>query len=136
MLINGLDLDLWPPRDEALKDLEVYGEGLYLSRHASKAHQFTAGGRFVLVMAAHLADTHIVVLPDRARTAPDGESTAIIVPGRRVGGPFSPSRLAASSSVPVGEEFVIFRTRLPPLAPVCMIEYDSVTDECGPQGQA
>jgi hypothetical protein len=124
VLINGLDLDLWPPRDEALKDLEVFGEGLYLSRHASKAHHFTAGGRFVLVMAAHLTSTHIVVLADKSRTAPDGESTAIIVPGRRRGGPFSPSRLSASASTPAGEEFVIFRERLPPLAPVCMIEYD------------
>jgi hypothetical protein len=141
VLVNGLDLELWPPRNEALKHLEIYGEGLYLSRHASKAHHFSAGCGFVLLIAASFTDSHMVVLPDQSRVVPDGASTAIIVPGRQL--PASPSDGSLGDARARGglgamvhgaaEEFVVFKERLPPLMPVCLIEYSE--DTSGPTSE-
>lgn len=127
-------MELWPPRNEALRHLDVFGDGMYLSRDASKAHHFSGGCGFVLLVAAHLTDSHMVVLPDASRAAPDGTSTAIIVPGRQLPGRATgkaaaclekglQARLAARDACPLGEEYVVFRQRLPPVMPLYLVEY-------------
>lgn len=142
VLVNGFDMELWPPRNEALRHLEVFGDGMYLTRYASKAHHFSAGCQFVLVVAAHLTDSHIVVMPDKTRSLPDGASTAIVVPGRQLPGRTAgilnaqakPSVRDTFAMHASGEEFVVFKERLPPLMPLCMIEYavdEDTLNSCG-----
>lgn len=117
--MNGFDLELWPPRNEALRQLEVFGEGMYLTRSASQAHRFCAGCGFVLLVRARLGNCHAVGVPDRARSRPDGESGVLVVPGRQLPGD-TPGAFA--------EEFVIFKKRIPPLMPLCLLEVDEAHD--------
>lgn len=103
----------------------------------------------MLLVVADLRNAQMVVLPSPDRTAPDDGASAIITPGRPLplgaGGVEGSAALVGTGQAQgephaeeglsdlagnhrCGEEIVIFRKRLPPLLPVCLIEYVPASD--------
>jgi len=119
VLINGFDMDLWPPRNDAYKSLEVFGEGMYLTRHASKAHHFSGKSGFVLLIAAHLVKSTATVVP--------GRQLPTATPPAEAAGPAhyktSSRDVLAAGAHGWSEEVLVFKERLPPLLPLCIVEY-------------
>ncbi|XP_076440293.1 uncharacterized protein LOC143279885 isoform X2 [Babylonia areolata] len=95
-----------------------YGHGLYFSKYPSKAAQFSALGKLVVVEVG-LGEVETVTKEDRTRKAPSAGHDSIITPGRlyRGGGDSKETALC--------QEYVIFNPAQ--VLPICLLTYQAVS---------